>query len=101
MVVEELERAGFQVDVNESLYEMEEKEVSPRNIPKIMKKPSIGISLNFTNHLYDLPMLKTYINAYAPTRVCIRAAIEKAVGKSEFKGKHNDTLWCGRWDTKV
>lgn len=148
MVVEELERAGFQVDVNESLYEIEEKEVSPGNIPKIMKKPSIrefresydvvfivvymhgyskensvrvkysfehsneipwfncevptiGISLNFTNHLYDLPMLKTYINAYAPTRACIRAAIEKAAGKSEFKGKHNDTVWCGRWDTKV
>ena len=134
--------------MNESLYEMEEKEVSPGNIPKIMKKPSIrefresydvvfivvymhgyskensvrvkysfehsneipwfncevptiGISLNFTNHLYDLPMLKTYINAYAPTRACIRAAIEKAAGKSEFKGKHNDTVWCGRWDTKV
>lgn len=32
-------------------------------------------------------MMKTYINAYAPTKECIQATIEKNVGKSEFKGK--------------
>lgn len=63
--------------------------------------PTIGISLNFTNHLYDLPMLKTYINAYAPTRECIHAAVEKIVGKSEFKGCADETVWCDRWDTRV
>ena len=62
--------------------------------------PTIGVSLNYTNHLYDLPMLKTFVNAYAPTREYIRAAIEKICGKSEFQGKLNELVWCGRWDTR-
>lgn len=62
--------------------------------------PTVGVSLNYTNHLYDLPMLKTFINAYAPTREYIRAAIEKITGKSPFKGKANDLVWCDRWDTR-
>lgn len=62
--------------------------------------PSVCISLNYTNHLFDVPMFKTFINAYAPTREYIRATVEKLVGKSEFKGRYNDTVWCGRWDTR-
>lgn len=67
----------------------------------IHEVPTIGISLNYTNHLYDVPQLKTFINAYAPEREYIRATIEKMIGKSEFKGKANDLVWCGRWDTKL
>ena len=66
----------------------------------VYEVPTVGVSLNYTNHLYDLPMLKTFINAYAPTREYIRAAVEKIVGKSEFQGKANDLVWCGRWDTR-
>ncbi|MBP5224498.1 MAG: glycosyl hydrolase [Lachnospiraceae bacterium] len=62
--------------------------------------PTVGVSLNYTNHLYDLPMLKTFVNAYAPTREYIRAAVEKITGKSAFNGKANDLVWCGRWDTR-
>ena len=62
--------------------------------------PTVGVSLNYTNHLYDLPMLKTFVNAYAPTREYIRAAVEKITGKSAFQGKANDLVWCGRWDTR-
>ena len=148
IVIEELERAGFEVDVNESYYELEMKEMSPFNRYKVMdmpgaeefkKKydivfvfvnmkgyaqennvrvkysaahsnelpwwihevPTVCVSLNYTNHLYDLPMMKTFINAYAPTRACIRAAVEKIIGESEFKGKYNDNVWCGGWDTRL
>ena len=24
----------------------------------------MAVSLNYTNHLYDIPMMKTYVNAY-------------------------------------
>ena len=48
----------------------------------------------------DLPMLKTFINAYAPTREYIWAAVEKIIGKSEFKGKANELVRCDRWDTR-
>ncbi|BCJ94222.1 glycosyl hydrolase [Anaerocolumna cellulosilytica] len=66
----------------------------------IREVPTVCISLNYTNHLYDLPMMKTYINAYEPTRECIQAAIEKVIGKSEFKGIYNENVWCNRWDTR-
>lgn len=148
IVIDELKRAGFELDVNESYYEMEVKNSSPFNKFKAMEMPTVEefkekydvvfvfvhmkgyaqennvrvkyssahsnelpwwvrevetvcVSLNYTNHLYDLPMMKTYINAYAPTKECIQATIEKIVGKSEFKGKYNDNVWCERWDTKL
>lgn len=148
LVKEELEKAGFQVDLNESYYELEAKDPSFMNRFKVMdmptteefrskydivfvfvnmqgyaqennvrvkfsaahsnelpwwicEVPTVCVSLNYTNHLYDLPMMRTYINAYAPTRECIHAAIEKITGKSDFKGKYNDNVWCGSWDTRL
>ncbi len=63
--------------------------------------PTIGVSLCYTNHLYDAPMLKTFVNAYAPTKEYIHALVEKLTGKSPFKGQANDLVWCGRWETKL
>ncbi|MCC8102212.1 MAG: glycosyl hydrolase [Clostridiales bacterium] len=148
LVKEELERAGFTVDMNESYYEMEAKEPSAFNRFRVMEMPKVEdfkakydvifvfvhmkgyaqesnvrvkfsaahsnelpwwthevptvcVSLNYTNHLYDLPMMRTFINAYAPTRECIRATVEKIVGKSEFTGVYNENVWCGQWDTRL
>ena len=67
----------------------------------VYEVPTIGISLNYTNHLYDAPMLKTFINAYAPTKEYIHALVEKLTGKSEFKGRANELVWCGRWETRL
>ena len=63
--------------------------------------PTLCVSLNYTNHLYDLPMMKTFINAYAPTREYIHELVQKLVGNSSFKGKANELVWCGRWDTRL
>ena len=63
--------------------------------------PTVGMSLNYTNHLIDVPQLHTFINAYAPNRVHIRAAIEKLVGESGFNGTAEDNVFCGRWDTRL
>ncbi len=63
--------------------------------------PTIGMSLNYTNHLIDVPQLHTFINAYAPKREHIRAAIEKMTGKSSFNGKTDESVFCGRWDTRL
>jgi hypothetical protein len=65
----------------------------------VREVPTVCVSLNYTTHLIDLPMMKTYISAYAPTRTVIRETIKKIMGESKFKGKHNDTLFCSRWDT--
>lgn len=149
VLIEELERAGFEVDACPSFHELEVANgVSFWNMVKMMDHsprkgflenhdfalvvinvkgyaqenwvrvrwscnhsmelpwyneeiPTIGMSLNYTNHLIDVPQMHTFIHAYAPTRAHIRAAIEKMVGKSEFKGHAEDYVFCGRWDTRL
>lgn len=149
VVIEELERAGFAVDVCPSYHDLEvENGVSPMNFVKMLNHdkradfiashdfalvvlnikgyaqenwvrvrwscnhscelpwyneeiPTVGMSLNYTNHLIDVPQLHTFINAYAPNRIHIRAAIEKLTGGSAFKGTAEDNVFCGRWDTRL
>ena len=45
-------------------------------------------------------MVPTYINAYGATRTVIRAAIRKIAGQEPFEGTANETVFCGRWDTR-
>ena len=66
----------------------------------VQEVPTVAISLNYTTHLLDLPMMKTYINAYAPTRTVIKSVIQKLMGHEPFEGLCNDTVFCGRWDTR-
>lgn len=149
VVIEELERAGFEVDACPNFHELEVANgVNFFNMIKMMDHspranfikdhdfalvvinvkgyaqenwvrlrwscnhsmelpwyneeiPTIGMSLNYTNHLIDVPQLRTFINAYAPKRNHIRAAIEKMCGKSEFKGKAEDYVFCDRWDARL
>lgn len=63
--------------------------------------PTACVSLSYTNHLYDLPMMKTFVNAYGDTKEYIHALVLKLTGKSEFKGKANELVWCGRWETRL
>ena len=147
--IEELEQAGFEVDVCPNYHDLEvENGVSPMNFIKMLNHdkrsdfiashdfalivinvkgyaqenwvrvrwscnhsrelpwyneeiPTIGMSLNYTNHLIDVPQLHTFINAYGSNRTHIRAAIEKLTGKSAFHGKADDNVFCGRWDTRL
>ena len=62
--------------------------------------PTIFVSLNMPNHLIDVPMVKTAINAHTPTTETIKALVAKLIGRSEFTGTHNDNVWCGSWDTR-
>lgn len=63
--------------------------------------PAIGVSLNYTNHLIDLARIHTFINAYGPGCENIRAAVRKIVGESKFTGTADETVFCGRWDTRL
>ena len=63
--------------------------------------PTVGISLNYTTHLIDVPQVRTFVNAYEPTRECIREAIAKVCGQSEFTATPSDTVFCGKWDTRL
>lgn len=71
-------------------------------IPWYVKElPTVFVSLNYTNHLLDVPMAKTFINAYAPTREVIRAVLRKTAGMEAFEGHYDENVFCGRWDTRL
>ena len=149
VVIEELERAGFEVDVCPNFHDLEvENGVTPMNrvtmfghhsrqefieshdiafifvnvkgyaqennvrlrwscnhsceLPWFNEEvPTIGVSLNYTNHLIDLPQIRTFVNAYGSGREHIRAAISKICGQSEFKGTASETVFCDRWDARL
>jgi beta-N-acetylhexosaminidase len=62
--------------------------------------PTVFVSLNMPNHLIDVPMVKTAINAHTPTAETVRALVAKLTGRSTFRGTHNENVWCGAWDTR-
>lgn len=75
---------------------------TPLQQPWYVKEvPTAFISLNLTNHLIDLTMSRTYINAHMDHDSAVEMLIEKLVGNSAFKGRSNENVWCGRWDTKL
>ena len=68
---------------------------------QVFEKPVVFIGMNWTTHLYDVPMVKTFINSYKNTREVIRQTIQKIMGESEFKGTPNELVWCGGlWEAK-
>jgi beta-N-acetylhexosaminidase len=91
--------AGYAAENN---YRIRWKSALSPEIPwYVHELPTVFVSLNFTTHLTDVPMVKTYINAYKDTREIIRQTIQKIMGESEFKGSHfNEHVWCNLWETR-
>lgn len=86
----------------ENTYRIRWKMPMSTDIPWFIHEiPTVFVSLNYTTHLYDVPMVKTFINAYGSSRIVIDSVVEKIMGKSEFKGKYNELVWCGGlWEAK-
>ena len=127
-IVEQLETAGFEVDaeVMKSKGKMEEfkkkydcvllvlntqgfaqfntmrtKWDEPTKQPWYMSElPTFVVSLSFTNTLIDVPMARCYINSYMDHHESFEATLNKMMGESEFKGRYNENVFCGRWETR-
>lgn len=127
-IVGQLEEAGFEVDaeVMASKGKMEEfkkkydcvllilntqgfaqfntmriKWDEPTKQPWYMSElPTFVVSLSFTNLLIDVPMARCYINSYMDHHESFEATLNKMMGKSEFKGRYDDNVFCGRWETR-
>lgn len=48
--------------------------------------PTVFISTANPYHLFDVPMISTFINAYSSNRETVNALIEKIMGREEFTG---------------
>lgn len=60
--------------------------------------PTLFLSLGNPYHLLDVPMVKTFVNAYSNNESAIDAALDKLLGLSAFKGKSPVDITCGRSD---
>lgn len=58
--------------------------------------PVLMISTAYPFHLFDAPMVRTYINTYSGNDAFIRATMEKLMGRSEFTGKSPVDALCGK-----
>lgn len=58
--------------------------------------PVMMISTAYPYHLFDAPMVETYINAYSAEAGFREAVMEKIMGRSEFKGKSPIDPLCGK-----
>ncbi len=72
------------------------------NLPWFAKEvPTVFVSVGNPYHLYDVPMIPTYVNAYCHAPAVIDAAIDKVLGISAFKGDSPIDPFCGCWDTRL
>ncbi len=72
------------------------------NLPWFVHEvPTLFVSVGNPYHLYDVPMIGTFINAYCHAPSVIDAVLEKVLGRSEFKGVSPVDPFCGQWDTKL
>ncbi len=68
----------------------------------VYELPVIGISVNAPTMLADVPMLRTYINAYDSKDDTMDALVEALLsGPDAFKGKDPIDSFCGLWDAKI
>lgn len=54
------------------------------------------ISTAYPFHLFDVPMIKTYINSYSGNEIFIDATIDKIMGRSAFTGVSPVDALCGK-----
>ena len=73
-------------------------ESSPKYVHDL---PYLFLSFSNPYHLVDVPMVKTYINAYTCNEYTVRAMVEKLMGRSDFKGTSPVDPFAGLWDTKL
>jgi beta-N-acetylhexosaminidase len=71
------------------------------NAPWFVKDiPTMFISMANPYHLLDVPMIKTFINAYSSSEYVVDAVIEKITGRSEFKGVSPIDPFCDVWGAR-
>ena len=68
----------------------------------VFELPVIGISVNLPTMLADMPMLRTYINAYDSESSTMEKLVDKLIaGPDAFKGNDPIDSFCGLFDARI
>ena len=72
------------------------------NEPWYVKEiPTLFISFANPYHLVDVPFISTFINCYSQSAFCVKACVDKLLGRSDFVGKSPVDPFCGDvWGAK-
>lgn len=70
---------------------------SPKYVQEI---PTLFLSMSNPYHLVDVPMIRSYVNAYTCNNTTVEAVMEKLMGRSEFKGKNPVDPFVELWDAR-
>lgn len=67
------------------------------NVPWFVKEvPTLFASVANPYHLFDVPMMQTYINCYSNNQYVLEELVKKICGESTFKGVSPVDAFCGR-----
>lgn len=70
--------------------------------PWYMKSiPTVFVSTANPYHLYDIPNVSTFINAYTGNQASVDAIMRKVTGKEKFEGKSPVDPFCGDFTTRL
>lgn len=93
--------ACLDTDSNQSVRRIDWVHLMAADAPWFLNDvPTMFISIANPYHLVDVPMIKTFINAYTPTEEVIDQVMEKIMGRSKFKGVSPVDPFCGIWGAK-
>lgn len=68
----------------------------------VFEQPVVAVSVNAPTMLADIPMARTYINAYDSKPDTLDALVENLMaGPEAFKGSDPIDSFCGLWDAKI
>ena len=81
------------MDIMESVYERAKARPMRVAFPEAEEEKIIQAARQCADEGVCVPVLVGHADA-------IRAAVEKIVGRSPFRGHAEDTVFCGRWDTR-
>lgn len=94
--------ANMRVASNQTSVRITWSDFLGEDAPKYVKDiPTMFISASNPYHLFDVPMVQTYINAYSSNVYVIDALIRKLIGESPFVGSSPVDPFCGLWDTRL
>jgi len=94
--------ANFKVSSNQTTIRIVWSDFLGDSSPKFVHDvPTLFISFSNPYHLVDVPMVKTYINAYTSNESTVRMVVEKLMGRSDFIGTSPVDPFANLWDARL
>lgn len=92
---------NLQTVSNQTSVRLNWKQFPACNMPWMNEEvPTVAVSFANPYHLYDMPRMHTFINAYTLNEYTLQGVVDKIMGKSEFKGISPVDAYCGLTEAK-